>query len=143
LEILGDIMNYMGYGPTGDAGAYASGSKGIWEPSGFVRIEQHQAMGFSGGGGGGGMSFGGGRPQQLDTTRGDYGLPTIWSPEATIKESTDWARKIATSEPGNGFTQFDINTFSDPMAKRQGRGVYYMNPNETYASSPGHFRGAR
>jgi len=109
----------------------------------FTPIGWPDAMPFSRGGGGGGMSFGGGRPQQLDTTRGDYGLPTIWSPEATIGESTAWADSIANSQPGNGLTQFDINTFSDPMAKRQGRGVYYMNPNETYASSPGHFRGAR
>lgn len=141
------------YGPLAGQGYDDRLQKITREPYGVARsmipeakmtpINWPDAMPFSRGGGGGSMSFGGGRPQQLDTTRGDYGLPTIWSPEATIKESTDWAHKIATSQPGNGLTQFDINTFSDPMAKRQGRGVYYMNPNETYASSPGHFRGAR
>ena len=130
----------MNYGPLGDPGPYGT-SRSMIPQGEMTSIKWPDAMPFSPDMGRGGA--GGGRPQQLNTALGDYGLPTIWSPEATIKESTDWAHKIATSQPGNGFTQFDINTFSDPMAKRQGRGVYYMNPNETYASSPGHFRGAR
>ena len=54
------------YGSTGDAGAYASGSTGIWEPSGFVKIERPQAMGFSGRVGAGGVSLHGSDPW-LDT----------------------------------------------------------------------------
>jgi hypothetical protein len=108
-------------------------ARGIWNPG-----ETPEVGGFDGGGGGG-FSLGGGAQKPLDTTRGDYGLQTIWSPKATIAESNAWADSIARSQPGNGLTQFDINTFSDPMAKRQGRGRYFMNPGETFASSPGHW----
>ena len=131
------------YNPNENPGAYGVA---IQTPLGqIIPIDQPQAMGFSPAQGGGmGLSIGpGGRPQELDPARGDYGLPTIWSPDHTIAETNAWADTVASSKPGDGLTQFDINTFSDPMAKRQGRGVYYMNPNETYASSPGHFRGAR
>jgi len=109
---------------------------GVWNPGETPEVEPF------GGGGGGGFRFGGGVQKPLDTTRGDYGLQTIWSPKRTIAESNILADNIAKSIPGVGYgkglSQFDINTFSDPMAIRQGRGRYFMNPGETYASSPGH-----
>ena len=86
-----------------------------------------------GGGGGGGMRM---APQQmLDMSRSDYGLQTIWGPDLTIGEALDWANEQAFNED---LTQFDRNTYTDPMAKRKGEGRYYMNTGETYAPSAGH-----
>ena len=90
-------------------------------------------------GGGGGMSFGGQpKPKPLDTSRGDYGLNTIWDSGRTIAESHAFSDARAGETATSRQHQFDINTYSDPMARRQGRGRYYMNPGETYAQSPGH-----
>jgi len=126
------------YGPLGDPGPYGT-SRSQWESKGFTGIEYPQAMPFSPSQGRG-SSYSFNPEQELDMSKKDYGLQTVWGPDMTIADTNAWAKK---QEVNPDLTPFDRNTYSDPMAKRQGLGRYYMNENETYAPSPGHFRGAR
>jgi len=64
-------------------------------------------------------------PTSLDPLAGpSYGLPSIWQGDMTTAETNEWAEKMATNP---NIPQFMQNTFSDPMALRQGKGVYNMD----------------
>ena len=122
--------------PRGPLSSYATAKWLEADPEFTVLEAIGGGTGKGGRGRGGGLRFKmGGPSQRLDMSRKDYGLQTIWDPSRTIAESNQWAE----DQINNPYlTQFERNTYSDPMAKRQGLGRYYMNPGESHAPSAGH-----
>jgi len=120
-------------GPLGNYGI----ARSLIETPGWLPLEAEGPLGEPESGGGGGR-FGfslGGRsndpfhpdnfPTQLDPTQGpSYGLPSIWNPEYSVAETNAWAKQMGQNEE---LPQFMRNTFTDPMALRQGKGVYHMD----------------
>ena len=121
-------------GPLGQYGI----ARSLVQTPGWKALEAEQNEMLPGGGGGGGgfgMSFGGRstdpfHPDNFPTTLNpmagpSYGLPSIWNPEFNVADTNKWAAEMAVNKD---IPQFMQNTFSDPMALRQGKGVYYMDP---------------
>ena len=128
-------------GPLGQYGI----ARSLVQTPGGKALEAEQNEMLPRGGGGGGMSFrmggGGGRsgfdwgnyPTKLDGSQLSYGLPSIWAGDMTTAETNKWADTIAATgvDPltGRKLSQFEWNTFTDPMAKRKGLGVYNIDFN--------------
>ena len=87
-------------------------------------------MSFTTGGGRSGFDWGN-YPTSLDGSQLSYGLPSIWAGDMTTAETNEWADKIAATgidpRTGEKLSQFAWNTFTDPMAKRKGLGVYNLD----------------
>ena len=123
----------------GPLGMYGIASSQVQSPgyAGLLDPKTGEPM-EGGGGGGGGFSMGfGGRssdpfhpdnfPTQLDPMAGpSYGLPSVWGKDLNTAETNAWANSMKTNTE---IPQFMQNTFTDPMAERQGLGVYNMDFN--------------
>ena len=123
----------------GPLGMYGIASSQVQSPGYAGLLDPMTGEPMEGGGGGGGgfsMGFGGRSsdpfhpdnfPTQLDPMAGpSYGLPSVWGKDLNTAETNAWANSMKTNTE---IPQFMQNTFTDPMAERQGLGVYNMDFN--------------
>ena len=118
---------------------FSGGYQGVnLDPYKFFETDFNTDAGAPEFGGGSGSSFSAGTsqyrqgfnpsdfPTELDGSKKSYGLPSIWQGDMNTAETNAWANSMKTN---TDIPQFMQNTFTDPMAERQGLGVYNMDFN--------------